>query len=33
VQKMRTFYISPKQAMEIASRVSAGSLDDELAAL
>jgi S-DNA-T family DNA segregation ATPase FtsK/SpoIIIE len=33
VQKMRSFYISPKQALEIASRVASKKLDDELAAL
>lgn len=33
VQKMRSFFISHHQAMTIASRVAARSLDDELAAL
>jgi S-DNA-T family DNA segregation ATPase FtsK/SpoIIIE len=32
-QKMRVFYISPEQALEIASRVAGRSMDDELAAL
>jgi hypothetical protein len=32
-RKMRTFYITPKQALEVASRVGSRHLDDELATL